>query len=323
MKVGIIGLGSIAKIMAKTLAAMEEVECYAVASRTLQKANEFKEEFGFEKAYGSYEELVQDSDVDLVYIATPHSHHYENMLLCLEYNKAILCEKSFTANKKQAEEVLNLAKEKKVLVAEAIWTRYMPSRKIIDDLIASNIIGDVKVCSANLGYKINEIPRLINPDFAGGSLLDVGVYPINFASMVFKKPATAIKANATFTDSNVDETCSMTLYYPDNKVAVLYSSILAKTDRIGSIVGDKGYILVNNVNSISKIEVFNTEDVCIQSIDVKHEISGYEYQIRACLQALKNNQIECEAMPHNETLYIMETMDKIRAKIGLTYPFEN
>ena len=160
MKIAILGAGKIARAMATTINGMKEATNYAVASRNLDKAKGFVKEFGIEKAYGSYEEMFQDPQVELVYVATPHSHHCEHVKLCLNHGKHVLCEKSFSANKEEAIEMINLAKEKNLLLTEAIWTRYMPSRKILDDVISSGIIGEVSMLTANLGYVINDIKRL-------------------------------------------------------------------------------------------------------------------------------------------------------------------
>ena len=184
MKIGILGAGGIAVQMAKTVAGMKDVENYAVAARSFERAQAFAEKYGFSKAYGSYEEMLADPQVDLVYIATPHSHHYLHAKMCLEAGKNVLCEKAFTVNADQARKLFTLAKEKNLLITEAIWTRYMPSRKMIDDIISSGVIGEVTAVTANLNYAISEVERIRKPELAGGALLDVGVYTINFASMV-------------------------------------------------------------------------------------------------------------------------------------------
>ena len=184
MKIGILGAGGIAVQMAKTVAGMKDVENYAVAARSFERAQAFAEKYGFSKAYGSYEEMLADPQVDLVYIATPHSHHYLHAKMCLEAGKNVLCEKAFTVNADQARKLFALAKEKNLLITEAIWTRYMPSRKMIDDIISSGVIGEVTAVIANLNYAISEVERIRKPELAGGALLDVGVYTINFASMV-------------------------------------------------------------------------------------------------------------------------------------------
>lgn len=165
-KIGILGAGNIAGTLAVTMQGLSEVECYAVASRNLEKAQDFAKRYGFQKAYGSYEEMLADEAVELVYIATPHSHHYQHMKLCIEAGKHVLCEKAFTATRAQAEEIFRLAKERNVLVTEAIWTRYMPSRKIINDLLAEGVIGEVKTLTANLSYAISDKERIIRPELA-------------------------------------------------------------------------------------------------------------------------------------------------------------
>lgn len=189
INVALLGLGNIAQKMAKTLAGMiaqgnEGVAMYAVAARDGERALQFARDFGFEKAYGSYEEMLRDPDVDLVYVATPHSHHYEHMMLCLRHGKHVLCEKPFTVNARQAEEVFAAACEKGLYVAEAIWTRYLPSRQMIDKLIAEDAIGKPCQVTANFAYVLSHLERMYKPELAGGALLDLGVYPLNFASMV-------------------------------------------------------------------------------------------------------------------------------------------
>ena len=164
-RVGIIGAGHIAALMAETVRRMPDAHLYAIASRSLEKAREFQDKWGVEKAYGSYEELIQDPDVDLIYIATPHSHHYEQVRSCLLHDKAVLCEKTFTANKAQAEDLVALARERKVFLGEAIWTRYMPFSKEIVRLVHSGeLIGRPYMLTANLGYPIEDKERIRKPD---------------------------------------------------------------------------------------------------------------------------------------------------------------
>ena len=185
MKIGILGAGKISHLTVPAMIGLKEIECYAVASRSLEKAQSFAKQYGFQKAYGSYEELLSDPEVELVYVATPHSHHYEHMMQCLEHGKGVLCEKAFTMNANQARRVMEYAKEKGLFAAEAIWPRYMPSRKMINDVIASGVIGKVNTLTANLSYVIHQVPRIVLPELAGGALLDIGVYGINFALMHF------------------------------------------------------------------------------------------------------------------------------------------
>ena len=229
MKVGMIGAGSIAGIMAGTIKEMDCAQNYAVAARDYGRAAEFAQKYGFEKACGSYEELVEDAGVELVYIATPHSHHYEHIKLCLNHGKHVLCEKSFTVNESQAREVLELAREKKLLLTEAIWTRYMPMRKTLDDVLLSGVIGRPYMLTANLGYIISGKERIMRPELAGGALLDVGIYPLNFASMVFGDEVDTITGTAVMTETGVDAQNSITITYKDGRMAVLCSSCLLYT----------------------------------------------------------------------------------------------
>ncbi|MBR2329074.1 MAG: Gfo/Idh/MocA family oxidoreductase, partial [Clostridia bacterium] len=183
MKVAILGAGRIAHIAANTLSALPEFQLWAIAARELSRARSFAREHGFQRAYGSYEEMLRDPEVELVYIATPHSHHYEHIMLCLEAGKHVLCEKSFTMNASQARKAADFARERGLYLAEAMWTRYMPSRAMIDQVISSGIIGKVHMMTANLCYPNVTHDRIARPELAGGALLDLGVYGLNFALM--------------------------------------------------------------------------------------------------------------------------------------------
>lgn len=323
MKIGFIGCGGISRTMANTINNMHnsEIELYAVAARDLDRAIKFKNEFGAKVAYGSYEELCKDKNVDLVYVATPHSHHYQHMMLALKNNKAVLCEKAFTMNAKQAESCINYAREHNLLLVEAIWTRFMPSRKIINDLISSDIIGKITSLNANLGYSIAHVERLQKPELCGGALLDVGVYPLNFALMCFGNDFSSIEASCLKSNLGVDYTNNFVLYYKD-KVAHLQSTMLASTDRNGFIYGDNGYIKVDNINNPQEITAFNKDHKAIKHIDVPKQVSGYEYQLLECNECLKKGLKEAPSMPLDETLFVMKTLDTIRAKMGIKYPME-
>lgn len=322
MKVGILACGNIARKMANTINQMDGVTCVAAASRSLEKAKEFAEKYGISKAYGSYEALAQDPEVELVYIASPHSHHYEHAMLCLEHGKSILCEKAFMANAKQAEKVINLGKEKNLLVAEAIWTRYLPSRKMIDDIIARGEIGEVTSVTANLGYKINHVPRIYNPELAGGALLDVGVYPINFASMVLGNDIQEIISSCILTDEGVDEQNAMIFKYRNGKMASLHSNALSGTDQTGMVFGTTGYLVAEGVNNVSKIKVYDIDRRLQKEYEVPPQLTGFEYEVESCKKALEEGRIECEEMPHEEILAIMKVMDHLREQWGMSYPFE-
>lgn len=322
LNLGIMGAGSIAGTMAGTVNKMENVKCYAVASRTQQKADAFGQKFDVEKCYGSYEEMLADENVDLVYVATPHSEHYENMKLCIRYKKPILCEKAFTANAAQAKEVLTLAKEAGVLVAEAMWIRYMPMYKTIKEVLESGIIGEVKMVNANLGYNISHVERLMNPALAGGALLDLGVYTIHFASMILGTEVEKIESSCDLTDTGVDKQESITIHYKNGSMAVLNASMCLLSDRIGGIFGTKGYAVVENINNFETLTVYNNQYQKVAYYEAPKQISGYEYEVEACAKALEKGLTECPEMPHAETLRIMQIMHGLREDWGVKYPFE-
>ena len=322
MNIGIIGAGNIAICMAQTLNGMPDATSYAVASRDLERAEQFAKDHGFAKAYGSYEELVKDPEVELIYIATPHSHHFEQAKLCIENGKPILCEKAFMANAAQAKEIVALAKEKNVFLAEAIWTRYMPSRKMIDDVIASGKIGEVTALSANLGYDIDEIPRITDPKLAGGALLDVGIYPLTFASMVLGDDIVNITSTCTKTATGVDEQSSITLEYPNKVMAYLHCSMLCATEQYGIVYGTKGYLIAKNLNNVDVIEIYSPERKLQETLHVPKQINGYEYEVAASMKAISEGKIECEEAPLAQSIHMMEVMDSLRASWGIVYPFE-
>ena len=320
MKLGILGAGGIASTMAKTVAGMKDVEAYAVAARDLGRAQVFAQKYEVKKAYGSYEEMLADDEVELVYIATPHSHHYLHAKMCLEAGKYVLCEKAFTVNAEQAQKLFDLAKEKKLLITEAIWTRYMPSRKMINDIIESGVIGEVTAVTANLSYTVSHVERIRKPELAGGALLDVGVYPINFASMVLGDKVKDVKATAIF-QNGVDILDSIAMVFEGDRMATLQCGAREISDRMGSIFGTRGYMQVQNINNPEKITVFDTEHKEVASYVVPEQISGYEYEVESCMKAIQEGKLECLEMPHAETIRIMKILDDIRKSWNYEIPW--
>ena len=322
LRVGILGAGKIAGIMARTLREMENVQAWAVASRERERAEEFARTYGIERAYGSYEELVEDPAVDLIYVATPHSHHAEHCLLCIEHGKPVLCEKAFTANAAQARQDLARAEERGVFLTEAIWTRYMPSRRMIDDLIGEGALGEVVSLTANLGYPLTHVERIMEPALAGGALLDIGIYPLNFASMVLGDEVEDVTSACVKTSTGVDAQSSIVLRYRDGKMATLHTTVLAATEQYGIIYGTKGYLIAHNINNIDRISLFGPDRSLRREITVPKQITGYEYEVEACRRALETGALECPEMPHAQTLRMMEQMDALRRDWGVRYPFE-
>ena len=266
-------------------------------------------------SYGSYEEMLADPKVDLVYIAVPHSHHHRWTLAALSAGKNVLCEKSFAASEAQSREMIELAEKKQLLLTEAIWTRYQPSRKIIDEAVKSGIIGNIRTVSANLGYPISHVERMQRPELAGGSLLDLSVYVLNFASMVLGDSIRKLTATCVKTDTGVDGQDNFCLEYEK----------YVPTNRMGLICGDKGFIEVENINNPQKITAFRQKGsgkTEIASWNVPKQITGYEYEVRASIKAIEEGRIECPEMPHSETLEIMRQMDEARKQFGIVFPFE-
>ncbi len=319
-KIGVIGTGWIAEKMTITLAQLEGYECHAVASRSQERADAFATQHGIAHAYGSYESLVTDKEVELVYIATPHSLHYEHARLCIEHNKPVLCEKAFTANAREAEALLQLAASRKVFIAEAIWTRYMPLSLKIIDLIQQGTIGHPYTLTANLCYPVAHKERIQRPELAGGALLDLGVYALNFAAMIYGDKIERTVSACTQTDTGIDAQESITQFFSNNRMAVLNSSIYPRSDRKGVISGDKGYIVVENINNPEVARVYDLDYQLVAEYPAPKQITGYEYQVLACFEAMKQGLIESPYMPHKETLRIMRIMDTLRKEWGVVFP---
>lgn len=320
--VGIIGAGHIALKMASTLAALPRTHRYAIASREMRKAMTFAKEQGFERAYGSYEELMDDPKVDLIYIATPHAFHFEQAKACILKGKPVLCEKAFTANAAQAEELLKLAEEKQVFIAEAIWTRYLPMSRTIAELVRKGAVGTPYLLSANLGYAITNRERLVRPELAGGALLDVGVYTLNFAAMVFGTEILSTTSTCVKMDNGLDAQDSITLVYPGERMAVLNSSMLARSDRQGIISGDGGHMIIDNINNPQSIKVLDGNYQTVAEYHAPSQVTGFEYEVNACIDALDKGLLQTLDMPHDETLRIMRQMDALRKEWGVCFPFE-
>ncbi|MBO8444412.1 MAG: Gfo/Idh/MocA family oxidoreductase [Bacteroidetes bacterium] len=312
--IGIIGAGHIAEKMAFTLNRMEDAAAYAVASRSLEKAENFASVHGVEKAYGSYEELLDDPQVDMVYVATPHSLHLHHVKMCLEKGRPVLCEKAFMLNRAEAEEAIRLSEERNVFLAEAIWTRYMPFRKTVREVIDSGRIGRPMMLTAHLGYPVAHKERIIDPSLGGGALLDLGVYVINFALMMFGDGISSISSTCVKADTGVDLQESITFTWPDGKMAVMQATALCASERQAIICGDKGYIVLDNINNPLKAEIWSAGHVLEETLHAPEQITGFEYQVRACISAIREGRIETDFMPHSETLRVMELMDTVRTR---------
>lgn len=326
MNLGILGAGRIAATMAETIRKLnnsgnDTVKLYAVGARDLGRAQTFAMENGAERAYGSYEEMLEDPALDFVYIATPHSHHYQQIKLCADHGKHVLCEKAFTVNARQAQEALSYAKARGVLVTEAIWTRYQPMREKIAEVLASGIIGQPTMLTANLCYPVTGKERLVRPELAGGALLDVGVYALNFAEMVFGH-AQSVQGSCTKGETGVDLMDSMTLTWQDGKLAVLNAGCNCLSDRQGIVYGTRGYLVVENINNPQGYKVYDGQYRLVEQADCPAQLTGYEYEVLETADCISRGLLECPSMPHSETIHMMEVMDHLRAQMGIVYPCE-
>ncbi len=322
MKIGIIGAGWIADKMAETLTGLDSTMKYAIAARDLGRAREFARRWNFQKAYGSYKELVEDPEVELVYVATPHSHHFEHSSLAVNAGKPVLCEKAFTANAREADALLNLAHKKGVFITEAIWTRYMPLSFKVKELLESGAIGEPRLLNASLCYMMEFKERILCPELCGGALLDLGVYSINFCRMYFGADIVDETSNCIKSSTGMDMHNSISWSYRDGRIANIQSSALCLCGRLGQICGTEGYLIVDNINCPERITVYND----YKPIDVfdkpAGQITGYEYQVLASKDAIGKGLLESPYMPHQEILDIMKVMDDLRKKWGVIYPMD-
>ena len=315
---GIIGLGKIANKFAIDLASVENVELVAVASRNIQNANNFAEKHNAKKAYGSYEELAKDTNVDAVYIATPHSFHKEHALLCLQNKKAVLCEKPFAMNLSEVTEMIQVAKENNVLLMEALWSFFLPHFTYVLDLVKSEKFGKLKSLEADFGFHTpyNTDSRLFKKELGGGSLLDIGVYPIFAALATLGEPDT-IDASATFFKNGADASCDMVFQYKNAK-ATLKSTLLEETPSIAILKFDKAIVKLNRqFHQSSSITVIqnNTEEI----INFDYKTIGYNYETEHFNNLLRAGKKESNVMTFEFSKNLINTLDKVREIIGLTY----
>lgn len=321
--IGIIGAGNIATFMAAAInGCSDRAVAYAVASRDLGKAKAFAQKYHFQKAYGSYEELAADPNVDLVYIATPHSHHYEHAKLCVEHGVPVLVEKAFTGNVRQAKELITLAEEKKVFLTEAIWTRYIPAQNIIREVMDSGVLGDIQSLYAEFSVPLSHIQRMYDPNLAGGALLDLGMYALTFASMYFGDNIVSIETTCEKYETGVDATDDIVYTYANGKTAHLRTSFVQGPINEGKIFGTNGYLYASDLNNYSSIKRFDNEGNLVETYKIPAQINGYEYELLASLDAIERGELECTEMLHSETIEIMRQMDELRARWNVVYPFD-
>ena len=315
---GIIGLGKIANKFATDLASIETAELVAVASRNLQNANNFAEKHTAKKAYSSYEELAKDTNVDAVYIATPHSFHKEHAILCLRNKKAVLCEKPFAMNLSEVAEMIQVAKENNVLLMEALWSFFLPHFTYVLDIVKSEKFGKLKSLEADFGFHTpyNTDSRLFKKELGGGSLLDIGIYPI-FAALATLGEPDAIHAKATFFENGADASCDMVFQYKNAK-ATLKSTLLEEIPSIAILKFDKAIVKLNSqFHQSSSITVIQNNKEEIINFDFK--TIGYNFETEHFNNLIRAGEKESNIMTFEFSKNLINTLDKVREIIGLKY----
>ena len=317
IRFGIIGAGRIAQKFATGLGFVEDAQLVGIASRNIESADTFGDMFGIEKRYGSYQELAEDADIDVVYISTPNALHKEHTILCLENKKAVICEKPFGTNRSEVEEMIKVAKDNDVFLMEAMWTRFFPAVKAVKEWVDKGLIGDVKIIEGDFGFKSDTGYGDIrfNKALAGGSIMDVGIYPISFASMIYNTQPTDIKAVAHIGQTGVDEQAAMVFGYEDGSMALLSCAITTETPRNVYIIGEKGHIHIPNVwyAQTAVLKVHGSDE---QVINLPMEGNGYNYEIQEVVSCIQNGQLESETMSLCESLEIIDTIDRIKEQIA-------
>jgi predicted dehydrogenase len=320
---GILGCGSIARQWAAAIPLVSGAELCAVGSRSLERAEAFALELGARRAHGTYLALAQDLEVDAVYVATPHPFHAQNVLLCLDHGKAVLCEKPFTLNAAEAKAVAARAKEKKLLVMEAMWTRFFPGMARVRELLADGAIGAVRFVTADFGFKARFDPhgRLFDPTLGGGALLDVGVYCVSLASMILGKP-NEVMAVATRAPTGVDAASAYLLSHPGGQIAVLQAAVTVNTPTEATISGEAGSIRLHSpFFKPSRITVSRKGDVD-STEEFAFEGNGYQFEIAEFCACLSEGRLESTILPLRESVQVMETLDALREAMGVRYPGE-
>ncbi|MCB0034531.1 MAG: Gfo/Idh/MocA family oxidoreductase [Anaerolineales bacterium] len=320
---GIMATGGIAHSLATALQEVEQAQITAVASRTQEKADAFGDQYNIPNRHGSYEALAADPEVDVIYIATPHSHHYDNMKLCLNAGKHVLCEKAFTLDAQQAAECIALAREKKLFLMEAMWMRFFPAISQIRSWLQEGLLGDIRLVQADFCINLPYDPkhRLYNPELGGGALLDLGIYPLSFTTMVLGMPQKTV-SHTHLSPTGVDGVDTMMLIYDSGATASLSCSMQINRPKEAYIIGSKGYLKVH--------DIFFRPDTVTLHLDGDEPViyefpfqgNGYPHEVQEVHDCLQAGKLESDIMSLDESLALMKLMDELRAAWGVRYPHE-
>lgn len=320
-KWGIIGPGRIAEKFATDIQAVPGAEVYAIASRS--GGQSFARKFDVPVVYDQYQDLAEDPQVDAIYIATPHLFHFENARLCLEAGKPLLVEKPITVNAADAAALFELARSKGVFLMEALWTRYLPIFQTIRTWLESGVVGEVVAIQSSFCFKgkDDEKDRWLNPELAGGSLLDLGIYPIALSQWIMQQNPANIQALASIGKTGVDTTLSAIMQYPGGVISQFITSFEFQSQSRMSIYCTKGAIHTGNNFSTATSATLETNGKTT-TINEGFRASGFEYEIEEAMDCIRQGLLESPRMSHADSLANIQLMDAIRAQIGLKYPFE-
>ena len=320
---GILGPGRIAYNFADAIGVIPGAQVYAVGSRSLERAKSFAQKYGAPKAYNLYEALVNDPDVDAVYIATPHRFHFENAMLCLNAGKPVLCEKPLTVNAAQARTLIETARVRNLFLMEGLWSRYFPLYQQVRQWVEAGEIGTIKLVTSTFGSNVPRIleDRMLNHELAGGALLDMGVYNVAISQWVYRKNPASFTAYSYLGETHVDELTSVSLVYDDGAVSQFTCNMLVQSANDMFIYGTKGHIHVHPPLWASTRATLVTQGQEL-TISRPFRSSGFEYEIEDAMRCIRAGLLESPSMSHADTLANMTLMDQIRARVGLKYSFE-
>ena len=319
----LVGTGNIVRKFIIGLRHAEGAVVRTVVSRTQEKAEAFAEEYGIPDFISSYDSVINNPDIDIVYIGTPHTSHMEYAMRALEKGKAVLCEKPMTVSRKDAEKVIECAKAHNTFFMEAVWTRFLPAMVKVREWLSDGLIGDVKLVEADFGFRAPFIPewRLFNRELGGGSLLDVGIYPVTVSQMVYGRKPERITSSMFLGKTGVDEMTNMILDYGNGSSAVLNSCVNSNLDTVCRIYGTKGKIVIPDFvyARSAELTVYN-EFTQVSSPDFIS--NGYNYEAEEVMKCVKQGLIESPVMPHSDSLCVLDIMDSVRHSGGLYYSGE-
>lgn len=321
---GIIGTGKIAHKFSDALTVVPDAELSAVGSRAQGTADAFGDEFDVPRRHPSYQSLVEDTGIDAIYVSTPHPMHCRDTLLCLNADKPVLCEKPFALNAREAEAMIGCARQRSLFLMEAMWTRFLPAIAQVRQWLADGAIGEVRNLTADFGFRAGFNPegRLFNPELGGGALLDIGVYVVSLASMAYGNQPVRVAALADIGATSVDEQTTMAFRYDTGAMAALSCTVRTNTPGAVSILGTQGNIHIPSPFYDTFTATLNADGEGPVTVEPARVENGFKYEIEEAGRCLREGLLESSALPLDETLDIMRTLDTVRTEIGLKYPVE-